>query len=180
MSADCHFRRALSREPLSLSPPSPPRGRGARTTPPTPKTFFPLPEGGEGPPRRPQKRLDGRLEEVAKAVGGGYCRLQMPLKLALAVGETVAGRRLGALQGGEPPPFEFIPDPPPPAPVLLRSALQIGPKAPVDCPGLRLGGPALSPKRTWNSTSGAVFITGTLPASRASYHRKHSGFIPSI
>ena len=25
-----------------------------------------------------QKRLDRRLEEVAKAVGGRYCRLQMP------------------------------------------------------------------------------------------------------
>ena len=31
---------------------------------------------------------DRRLEEVAKAVGGGYCRLQMPLKLALAVRGT--------------------------------------------------------------------------------------------
>eukprot|EP00670_Eutreptiella_braarudii_P021862 CAMPEP_0174349268 /NCGR_PEP_ID=MMETSP0811_2-20130205/5969_1 /TAXON_ID=73025 ORGANISM="Eutreptiella gymnastica-like, Strain CCMP1594" /NCGR_SAMPLE_ID=MMETSP0811_2 /ASSEMBLY_ACC=CAM_ASM_000667 /LENGTH=48 /DNA_ID= /DNA_START= /DNA_END= /DNA_ORIENTATION= len=27
---------------------------------------------GKGPQRRPQKRLDRRLEEVAKAVGGGY------------------------------------------------------------------------------------------------------------
>ena len=40
------------------------------------------------------------MEEVAKAVGGGYCRLQMPLKLALGVGETVAWHRLGALKGG--------------------------------------------------------------------------------
>ena len=38
--------------------------------------------------------------EDAKAVGDGYCRLQMPLKLALAVRETVAGRRLGALEEG--------------------------------------------------------------------------------
>ena len=43
-------------------------------------------------------------------VGGGYYRLQMPLKLALAVREPVAGRRLGALEGGgvlspsSPPP----------------------------------------------------------------------------
>ena len=44
----------------------------------------------------PQKRLDRRLEEVAKAVGGGYCRLQMPLRLALDVGGTVAGHRLGS------------------------------------------------------------------------------------
>ena len=38
------------------------------------------------PQRRLQRRLHRRLEEVAKAVGGGYCRLQMPLKLAFAVG----------------------------------------------------------------------------------------------
>ena len=56
---------------------------------------------GMRPERRPQKRLGRRLEEVAKAVGGGYCRLQMPLKLALGVRGTVAGHRLGAL---EPPP----------------------------------------------------------------------------
>ena len=59
---------------------------------------------GKGPQRRPQRRpqkpLDRRFEEVAKAVGGGYCRLQMPLKLALAVRETVAGHRLGAPGGG--------------------------------------------------------------------------------
>ena len=30
---------------------------------------------GQGPPRPPQHRLGRRLEEVAKAVGGGYCRL---------------------------------------------------------------------------------------------------------
>ena len=52
------------------------------------------------PQRRPRKRLDRRLEEVAKAVGGGYCRLQMPLRLAFAVRETVAGHGLGALEGG--------------------------------------------------------------------------------
>ena len=44
-----------------------------------------------------------RQEEVAKAVGGGYCRLQMPLRLALGVRETMAGRRLGALEGGGHP-----------------------------------------------------------------------------
>ena len=56
--------------------------------------------GGKGPQRRPHRRLDRRLEEVAKAVGGGYCRLQMPFELAPAVRGTVAGRRLGALEGG--------------------------------------------------------------------------------
>ena len=55
---------------------------------------------GRGPQRQPQRRLGRRLEEVAKAVGGGYCRLQMPLKPALGVRGTVAGHRLGALEGG--------------------------------------------------------------------------------
>ena len=54
---------------------------------------------GKGPQRWPQRRLDRRLEGVAKAVGGGYCRLQMPLKLALGVRRTVAGHRLGTLEG---------------------------------------------------------------------------------
>ena len=54
------------------------------------------------------------MEEVAKAVGGGYCRLQTPVKLALGVRGTVAGRRLGALEGargggGGLPPFQCIP-----------------------------------------------------------------------
>ena len=46
---------------------------------------------------------------MTKAVGGGYCRLQMPLRLALGVRETVAGHRLGALEGGGYlPPFQCI------------------------------------------------------------------------
>ena len=32
--------------------------------------------------KRPQQQLGRRLEEVAEAFGGGFCRLQMPLKLA--------------------------------------------------------------------------------------------------
>ena len=65
---------------------------------------------GKGPQRRPQKRFGRRLEEVAKAVEGGYCWLQMPLSLALGARETVAGHRLGALEGGGaggrvPPPL---------------------------------------------------------------------------
>ena len=43
---------------------------------------------GRGPQRGAQRRLGRRLEEVAKAIGGGYCRLQMPLQLALGVRET--------------------------------------------------------------------------------------------
>ena len=52
---------------------------------------------GKGPQRRPHKRLGRRLEEVAKAVGAGYCWLQMPSRLPLGVRETAAGHRLGAL-----------------------------------------------------------------------------------
>ena len=68
---------------------------------------------GKGPRRRPQKRLDRRLEGVAKAVGGGYCRLQMPLTLALGVRGTVrraqAGRPGGGGGGGYLLPFQCIP-----------------------------------------------------------------------
>ena len=67
----------------------------------------------------PQRRFDRQLEGVAKAVGGGYCRLQMPLRLALAVRGTVAGHRLGALEGGgggNLPPFQCIPGLPAPPP----------------------------------------------------------------
>ena len=35
---------------------------------------------------------------------GGHCRLQMPLKLALAIRGTVAGHRLGALEDSIPRP----------------------------------------------------------------------------
>ena len=64
--------------------------------------------GGKGPQRRPQRRLDRRLEEVAEAVEGGYCRLQMPLTLALGVRETVAGNRLGALEGERCPIHPWV------------------------------------------------------------------------
>ena len=75
-------------------------------------------EEGKGP----QKRVDRRLEEVAQAIGGGYCRLQMPLILALAVAlavrETASGHRLGALEGGgqgtSHPSNASLPPPPPP------------------------------------------------------------------
>ena len=59
---------------------------------------------GKGPQRRPRERLGRRLAEVDKAVGGGYCRLQMPLKLALGVRETVAEHRLPP-----PPPSNASP-----------------------------------------------------------------------
>ena len=104
-----------------------------------PKSIFPrvnfifshqicVPKGGyprdalerKGPQRRPQERSDRRLE-AAKAVGGGYCRLKMPMRLALGVRGTVAGHRRGGLGGGGGYP------PPPPSnaslgysPLLLR------------------------------------------------------------
>ena len=45
---------------------------------------------GKGLQRLPQKQFDWRLEKVAEAVRVGYCRLQMPLKLALGVRETLS------------------------------------------------------------------------------------------
>ena len=52
---------------------------------------------GKGPQRRPQKRVGQRLEEVAKAVGGGYCRVRMPLSLAPAARDLQCTcRTLGA------------------------------------------------------------------------------------
>ena len=71
--------------------PSPQRGGGGLTR---------VALEGEGPQRRPQKRLDRRFEEVARAVGGGYCRLPMRLNMAFAVTETVAAHGLGFLEGG--------------------------------------------------------------------------------
>ena len=70
---------------------------------------------GKEPQRRPQRRLQRRLEEVAKAVVGGYCRLQMPLSLSVVVRESVAWHRLGTLEGGSR--FHLHPcfAPPPPA-----------------------------------------------------------------
>ena len=80
-----------------------PRGRGRPSSVPP----CAAPPGGcigrAGPRRGPRRRLGRRLEEVAKAVGGGYCRLQMPLRLALGVRGTVAGHRLGALEGDRKP-----------------------------------------------------------------------------
>ena len=64
---------------------------------------------GKAPRRRPQKRLDRRLEGVAKAVGGGYCRFQMRIETGTCHQGDVAGYGLGALEAGYLPPFQCIP-----------------------------------------------------------------------
>ena len=79
---------------------------------------------GKGPQRRPQKRLDRRLGEVAQAVRCGYYRLQMPLRLTLGVRGTVTGHRLGALEGGGLPPLPSNASLSPPPP---RAALRAAP-----------------------------------------------------
>ena len=102
------FKRCTDRP--HFSPPSPPAPGESRAL--HPSSLEPRDALEEkGPQRRPHRRFGRRLEEVAIAVGGGYCRLQMPLKLALGVGGTVAGHRLGALEGGGGgfPPFQCIP-----------------------------------------------------------------------
>ena len=54
----------------------------------------------KGPQRQPQKRLGRRLEEVAKSVERGYCRLENPIEAGTCRQGEVAGHRLGALEGG--------------------------------------------------------------------------------
>ena len=112
--------------PPSPSAPPPPR-------PPPPR---------DASQRRPQQRLDRRLEEVAKAVGGGLLSVTMPCNPALGVRGTVAVHRLGALKGGgggaypppettrrnvtrgapPPPPVPMHPCPPPQPPFHIPSA----------------------------------------------------------
>ena len=78
----------------------------------TPPPHFAAPSAPRACRTLPRRRLGRRLEEVAKAVGGGYCRLQMRLGLALGVRGTVAWQRPGALEGGGgnfPPPFPMHP-----------------------------------------------------------------------
>ena len=64
-----------------------------------------------------------------KAVGGGYCRLQMLLRLALGVRGTVSGHRPSSPEGGggSPPPFKCIPAPPPEPPLTHPRTLPAHP-----------------------------------------------------
>ena len=102
-----HPRRSCG-PPPSRSPgpstsfgPSPPPGSAPMCyPPPPPQTPSPVPwtcgpahagacpsdaSEGKGRQRRPQERLGRRLEEVAEAVAGGYCRLRTPCWPALDV-----------------------------------------------------------------------------------------------
>ena len=121
---------------------------------------------GKGPQRRPQRWFNRRSEEVAKAVGGGYCRLQMPLTLTLGVGQTVAGHRLSALEGGgggTSPPFQCIPGHGPQCTRRIREGVTIPVRA-----GLVHTAPAL---RTASVTARATPLRcfGTLTR-----HRQHT------
>ena len=91
--------------------------------------------GGQGCIRR-EGTSEAAPEAVRQSVGGGcqsggegYCRLQMPLKPAIAVTGTVAGRRLGALDAGgggvpAPPSNAFLGwGPPSHGSKLLKGAL---------------------------------------------------------
>ena len=118
---------------------------------------------GKGPQRRPQRRL----EEVAKAVGGGYCRLQLPLKLALGFRETAAGHKLGALEGGGgvPPPLPMHP--------CLQG---IGPSSLADpwicarsCPLRTSSSPCHAVKCVSECVSSIVFPRDTEPAKGSSH-----------
>ena len=87
---------------------------------------------GKAPQRPPQQPFDRRLEGVVKAVGGGYCRLQMPLKPA-------AGRRARA----PPAPLHCAAAPGPRRPCRSPCVSQAAPRAPhtprrppVPAPGL--------------------------------------------
>ena len=57
-------------------------------------------------------------EAVSQAVGGGYGRLEMPFKLALAARETVPGHAWSRSRRGHPPPFPMHPSPPPRPPPM--------------------------------------------------------------
>ena len=91
--------------------------------------------GGTQGCSRKEGTSEGAPEAVRQAVGGGYCRLQMPLKPALALRETRlgAGWALWKRGGGYLPPFQCIPGftpfpscfqaiRPPAIPLLLRPA----------------------------------------------------------
>ena len=76
---------------------------------------------GKGPQSRPQRRSDRRLEEVAKSVGGGYCRIQMHLPSGRQwLGIGWAPWRVGG--GG----FQYIPGAEALCTLMLNDCIQEG------------------------------------------------------
>ena len=152
-------RRRHKYPPPPLEPPPPPRCQagplaivnGNQDAPKKVGAEVPCPSNaleGKGPRRRPQRRSGRRLEEVAKAVMGGYCRLQMPFKPALAVRGTIPRYILGALEAPSSLPFPMHPCPPPPPPVGAESFNEAGPSLP-PLPPLRHTRPAPAGRRPW-------------------------------
>ena len=124
---------------------------------------------GKGPQRRSQQWLGRRLEEVAKAVGGGYCRLQMPLKLALGVRGTAAGHRLG-----DPEPRQSGAEPPPPPPPLVHGAAASTAKSSAD-QGTRLGPCVICVISLCTNSRSRVPSTPSVPMSLMSKSSMSSG-----
>ena len=105
-----------------------------------------MPQKGRGPEAAREAVRQAAREAVRQAAGGGcqsgwgggYCRLQTPLRLALGVRETVAGHGLGAVEGGRvPPPLPMHPPRESSSGALLKRALH---PPPLGSRGTRGGG----------------------------------------
>ena len=114
---------------------------------------------GKGPQRRSRRRLPKRL-------GGGYCRLRMPLRLALGVRGT-GGIGWAPWRGGVPPPLQCIPAPtPPPTHTHLTEPTPMLPPHNVSKPSAQQTAQLEAP--TWGSPARSLFQTLCLGAqSRA-------------
>ena len=125
---------------------------------------------GKAPQRRPQKRFDRRWEDIAEAVGGGYCRLQMPLSPALGVRQCLGigwAPWRGPGEGGSPPSNAFLGSP------LLHRLSLLCPNRPP------------SPSMTPSSSPKAVLIRPSQPRARsvvaaAGARQRRGGAAPPI
>ena len=98
-------------------------------------------------------------------MGGGYCRLQMPLRQALAIRGAVAGHKAGRPGGGGGVP-PLLPMHPPPPEVGARSTLRApAPGTPPQPPGPRGDRPRSAPCAAPRDRCGT---TGTRPRWRRS------------
>ena len=110
---------------------------------------------GKGPRGRPERRLCRRLEEVAKAVGGGDGRLQMPWRLA---GGQWLGRGWAPWNGGG-----GVPPPPTHTPSTAPAHQRLGSANAETTPA---GAPAAAADRTQRPTQHAKGRTGDCPGPR--------------